>query len=54
MKVKTFADFTLDTLKESVETFLNSLKGVQIVDITWFSVKSMIVCAITYFTVYGE
>ena len=50
-KVKIISDrFTMDVAKE-VEDFLNATNGIQIIDISWFTIGTITVCAITYFEV---
>jgi hypothetical protein len=50
-KVKVFSDlFTMDVANR-VEEFLNKTNGIQILDISWFVVGKITVCAITYFEV---
>lgn len=50
-RVKVCSDqMTMDVANE-VARFLNCTKGIQILDISWFMVGRVTVCAITYFEV---
>lgn len=50
-KVKVFSDqMTIDVASE-VASFLNITKGIQILDISWFTKYKMTICIITYFEV---
>ena len=50
-KVKVISDLFTMNVANQVASFLNITKGIQILDISWFVVGKITVCAITYFEV---
>lgn len=50
-KVKVISDLYTMNVASQVASFLNITKGIQILDISWFVIGRMTVCAITYFEV---
>lgn len=50
-KVKVISDLFTTDVANRVEKFLNQTNGIQILDISWFVVGHITVCAITYFEV---
>jgi len=50
-KVKLIYDPFMTEVADRVEEFLNQTKGIQILDISWFTTGHKTVCAITYFVV---
>lgn len=49
--VKVFSDEDTIDVANEVASFLNITKGIQILDISWFTKYRMTICIITYFEV---